>query len=78
MPDKTAVCSRCKERPRIAGQYYCRECKRKYEMERYAAREPEKRRERRRRFEELEAWCRAENIRELVAGAGRKTCSNAK
>lgn len=66
MPDKTAVCSRCKERPRIAGQYYCRECKRKYEMERYAAREPEKRRERKRRFEQLVEWCRAEGIRELA------------
>lgn len=66
MRKRTTVCPRCKERPQISGQYYCRECKRKYEMERYAAREPEKRRERRERFERLVEWCRAENIRELA------------
>ena len=78
--ERNPLCSRCGVRPRIQKQAYCRECRATLSLEWYhkkhpeakwcdpaaAAREPEKRRERKRRFEQLVEWCRAEGIRELA------------
>lgn len=76
---RNPLCSRCGVRPRIPKQAYCRECRAVRALEWYhkkhpeakrrdpaAAREPEKRRERREHFEQLVEWCRAEGIRELA------------
>lgn len=51
---KTKVCLRCGIRPKAKKRNYCREC------------EAERKLERIKRFEQLEAWCRAEGIRELA------------
>ena len=79
MRKRAAICPRCKLRPRAPGRGWCKECQREYSTERNRN-NPERYREiqhqaylrrlgiedRRKRFEELEAWCRAENIRELA------------
>ena len=60
------ICPHCGFRPKAPRKNYCRECDLEIAIEQYQKREAKRKQERLKRFEELEAWCRAEGIRELA------------
>ena len=78
-----APCACCKVRPRRPGKSYCSQCRHEKNKASDARRralqlahEAKTGQEKTARFEQLEAWCRAVNIKELAEGVSKKRKAN--